>query len=93
VHHSKIDRQMTEQGHSHHIGTLATLAACLPQLPFQQVAVTISSLHRLASVQGRRCILTTPLWKMMNRGFLALHEAIVSGQLSYRVPAVRPALG
>jgi hypothetical protein len=40
---------MTEQGHSHHIGTLATLAACLPQLPFQQAAVIISSLHRFAS--------------------------------------------
>src|SRR6516162_2640193 len=28
-----------------------------------------------------RCIWTTPFWKMMTRSFLALHEAMVSGQI------------
>src|SRR5262245_38082393 len=41
----------------------------------------ISSLHRFISVRDERCILTTPLWKMITRSFLALHESMVSRQI------------
>src|SRR5262245_27180184 len=41
----------------------------------------ISSLHRFISVRDQRCILTTPLWKVMTRSFLALRESVVSRQI------------